>query len=68
MEGNEDSSCVFAPETYIVDFTQVVHPVDVKNSSWETQSVTGIEMITQTVNHSFPLQLLIPKGVIPNII
>lgn len=31
MEGNEDSSCVFAPEIYIADFTQFVHPVHVKN-------------------------------------
>lgn len=46
MEGNEDSGCVFAPETYNVDFTQFMHPVRVRGSSWETQSVTGIEMIT----------------------
>lgn len=55
--------------------TQFVHPgfntVHVRSSSWNTESVTGIEMIIQfklliqsIVNHSFPLQLLIPKAII----
>lgn len=46
MEGNKDSSCVLASETYKVDFTQFVHRVRVRSSKWETQSVTSIEMIT----------------------
>jgi len=48
-----------------------MYTVDVRSSSWKTKYVTGIEMIIQfksliqsIVNHSFPLQLLIPKGII----
>lgn len=50
---------------------QFVYPVHVRGSSWKTESVIVIETIIQfksliqsMVNHSFPLRLLIPKGII----